>query len=257
MASSHSLRVSVSFLPVMPPYRTHRSSHRPPHRPPPQPNPAIQSSEETTASSSHLLLADPIVLYPSLSRIRVHVIPTKLDGELPAIYAQIEALGGIVSALDECTFAVTALRGRPRLERIIGCRWLQSKQVLSVDYIKDCYSACLKYASIYTSSRPTIECPPAPTIPPRSEYLVANSGPPPFDNTPVDEPLPDHPPDLEPPDEDCPLEDIPRLAIKRCSPLICPNQDIVSSALSNGLRVGSLTNRRVALRSMQSNQYIN
>ncbi len=213
----------------MPPDRWHRPFHHP-HRPPPRPNPAVQSSEETTVSSpSHLLQTDPIRIYPLFSRLRIYVIPTKLDGELPAIYAQIEALGGVVAPLEKCTFAVTTLKGRPRLEKVIGGKWLGLKQVVRVDYVKDCYDACLRYASTDTSSWATMEFPlPPPILPPRSTYLVGSSGPSVLDNKPIDEPLPSHPPDLEPLAEDCALEDVPRSAIKRCSPLICPNQDIVS-----------------------------
>jgi DNA polymerase mu len=162
--------------------------------------------------------------------LRIHVVPTKLDGQLPALYEQIEALGGTVSPLETCSFAITALKGRPRLEKVLGERWLDEKQILGIDFVKDAFNTCLKYGSTaMSSSSIQVIGSITPTLPPRSKYLVANTGSSSFDESAVDRVLEgDYPPDLEPPDEDVPLESISKSAVERCSPLVCPNQDVVS-----------------------------
>ena len=159
------------------------------------------------------------------------MVPTKLDGQLPALYEQIEALGGTVSPVETCAFAITALKGRPRLEKVLGERWLDEKQVLSIEFVKDAFNTCLRYGSTaMSSSSIQVIGPITPTLPPRSKYLVAHTGPSSFDESAVDRVLEgDYPPDLEPPPEDIPLESIPKSATERCSPLICCNQDVVSN----------------------------
>lgn len=207
-----------------------------PHRPGPTPSqhaPDPQSSEETTVSSaSHLVQQGQIKLFPLFSRLKVHVVPTKLDGELPALYAQIEALGGVVAPIETCSFAISALKGRPRLERVLGLHLTDEKQVLSVDYVKHHYELCLRHGAAFPTTgsfSSLLVANKVPILQPRAEYAVPHTGRPSCTAQVIDDvTLGEVPPNLEAFDEDMPLEDIPSLCIERHSPLVCANQDIVS-----------------------------
>ena len=49
-----------------------------------------------------------------------HVIPGKLEDELGNIYEMISDLGGKCARWQEARFILTALQGRPRIERAVG-----------------------------------------------------------------------------------------------------------------------------------------
>lgn len=190
-------------------------------------------------------------LYPILSQLRIHVVPIKLESSVTSIHAQIHALGGKVSRIEDCTFAITALKGRPRLERVLGSKWVDEKDILSANYVTDLYEACVKYkAASYLSKEDRVSplcgmedikdsrvvCAPPPTLPSRDGYLIPGTGTKGrLKSTQEEQSVSseeDEMPDLEPLSEDIDLRDIPRYAVHRCSPLICPNQDIVSSFVS-------------------------
>lgn len=86
-----------------------------PHRP---------SYESIPHSSSSQLIAHQIPhlkrLYPLFARLTFYIIPGKLDGELENLYRIIDELGGQVVSLEHARFALTAIRGRPRLLRALG-----------------------------------------------------------------------------------------------------------------------------------------
>jgi DNA polymerase mu len=115
---------------------------------------------------------------------------------------------------------------------------------VGVEYIWDTFQRCLESASQSDEGVP-------PKLPPRDQYYV-QAQPPDFRkrrNSASDEESPnpkkrringdgegmvgrkmiDYLPDIEMYDEDIKLKDIPRLCVERPSPLVCVNQDIVSS----------------------------
>ncbi len=72
-----------------------------------------------TSSSSGRLTPERPVLVPLLAEISVFVVPAKLD--MGTLVAQIEAMGGERALRPEdATLVITALRGRPRLARVLG-----------------------------------------------------------------------------------------------------------------------------------------
>ncbi len=237
---------------------SHRS-HPYPHRPAATPIPndshtSTSSSYNTTQSSSGNIatLSNQVPLYPIFSQLKIHVVPTKLDGELTSIYAQIEALGGTLCRIEDSSFAVTVLKGRPRLEAVLGKPWVDRKHILSVQMVKDCYDNCLKYGETfpistsngngvggitsYTSagSSKEIYIPP-PAFRPRSIYLIKGTGPPTPEKQGEDLEQEEREDDLKPFGEDIAFEEIPKRAVMRCSPLVCVNQDIVSGVLSQSI----------------------
>lgn len=71
-----------------------------------------------TSSSGHQTPEGP-ALSPLLAEISVFVVPAKVD--MAAAVSQIEALGGDRALRPEdARMVVTALRGRPRLARVLG-----------------------------------------------------------------------------------------------------------------------------------------
>jgi hypothetical protein len=144
-----------------------------PHRPPPVPYPTGHSSssastvQASSSSFTHTLSQQPfayptpsapesigtIPLYPLLSRIRIHVVPTKLDGQLPVMYSYVESLGGIVSPIESCSVAVTVLKGRPRLLKVLGEAAVDGKWVLSMDWLKNAHDICVQYRTSLLAAR--------------------------------------------------------------------------------------------------------
>ena len=59
-------------------------------------------------------------LYPLFAQLSFHVLPGKLDGQMGQIYDMIDDLGGKCVRMGQARFILTALRGRPRIERAIG-----------------------------------------------------------------------------------------------------------------------------------------
>ena len=85
------------------------------------PRPSIQDIPQSTSSSRLLHLHRPDdKLHPIFAQLTFHVLPGKLDGELDRIYSTIDELGGRCVSLEEARLVVTALRGRPRLEKALG-----------------------------------------------------------------------------------------------------------------------------------------
>lgn len=85
----------------------------------------------TRASSSSSGLETPgesgYGLTPLLAEISVFVVPAKLD--VGAVIAQIDALGGErVSQPKDARIIVTALRGRPRLARVLDGALVSEQQ---------------------------------------------------------------------------------------------------------------------------------
>lgn len=199
----------------MPPDRKPRHQYaRPatprPHRPPPVPHPTTTSSSSTilnpsdpSFSGSFQLPRDPLgPLYPLLSRIRIFVVPTKMDGRLPETYARVEALGGIVSPdMGSCQVAVTVLRGRPRLAKLLE-EAVDAKWVLHLDWVTAAWDACVQYRAqlaevkgsgdvemseelsdeeseiqpASTTTTPTKRYVTPPTLSPREAHAIPNTG---------------------------------------------------------------------------------
>ncbi|KAJ9125675.1 hypothetical protein QFC22_000637 [Naganishia vaughanmartiniae] len=144
-----------------------------PHRPPPVPYPTGHSSSSASeiqgADSSSSFAHTPaqpfayptpsaetigtIPLYPLLSRIRIHVVPTKLDDQLPIMYSYVESLGGLTSSIEDCSIAVTVLKGRPRLLKILGQGNIDGKWILSMDWLKDAHERCVQYRTSLLAAR--------------------------------------------------------------------------------------------------------
>jgi DNA polymerase mu len=224
-------------------------------RPPPVPHPTVHSSDASVNGSKHDTIQQEAPLYPLLSRIRIHILPTKLDGELPKMYACVEQLGGIISPVDDAEIIVTALRGRPRLIKVLGSSALiDSGWIVSLSWIKSAYDAAVTYrdtlakegltgdeeedhASKPSSGVPPVQRPyvPPPTVPSREEFAIPGTG---ADVRGLKPEVPvisdaqdeeeENPADLKPFPMDIDLRDIANRAVQRCSPLICVNQDIVS-----------------------------
>lgn len=90
-----------------------------PERPSAHPLPSASSS-----SVLHLPHQTKASLFPLFAELTFHIVPAKLDGELGKVYAWVEELGGRCVAVEEATFVITALRGRARIERAIGKRFV-------------------------------------------------------------------------------------------------------------------------------------
>lgn len=228
-------------------------------RPPPVPHPTIHSSEN---GSKHDTFQQDAPLYPLLSRIRIHILPTKLDGQLPTMYAYVEQLGGIISPVDDAELIITALRGRPRLIKVLGSAALiDTRWIVSLSWIKSAYEAAVAYRDALAregltgdeeedhASRPSSGVSPAqrpyvppPRVPPREEHAILGTG---ADVRGLKMEVPvisdaqdeedENPADLKPFPVDIELRDIPNRAVQRCSPLICVNQDIVSPLQVSGI----------------------
>lgn len=85
--------------------------------------PSRPSLQDTTQSStsSQLQHHHPVKqLYPLFARLTFHVLPGKIEGELGDIYEIINDLGGKCVRWHEARIILTALQGRPRIERAIG-----------------------------------------------------------------------------------------------------------------------------------------
>lgn len=249
----------IPMPPDRPPHRDHPHPYaRPaaPERPGPVPHPTVRSSDASLDQGSRLEIPNEPPLFPLLSRIRIHILPTKLDGELPTMYAHVESLGGIISPAQDAEIIVTALRGRPRLIKVLGSAALvDSRWILSLAWVKSAYQAAVAYAEALAEkgltgweedeegSRPAAGLAPIvrayvaqPSVPAREEFAIPGTGvqvrnPP--EEVPVISDAQDeeteHPTgDLEPFPVDIDLRDIPNRAVQRCSPLTCVNQDIVS-----------------------------
>lgn len=166
----------------------------------------------------------------------MHVIPLKLDTCIASLYAQIQALGGQLSGIEDCSFAITALKGRPRLERLVGARWVDEKDILAPEFISKTFEACRRHGATFPTSgshssvidlgESNVYITP-PKLPSRDRYRVPGTGP--TATRPQSPEAPSDWPDIQPFPDDIPLEDIPSLAIMRCSPLVCVNQDIIDA----------------------------
>lgn len=101
-----------------------------PHRPGPEPIPA--------ASSSSIIVqhVESTRLFPLFAQLSFHVVPAKIEGELGNVYSWIEELGGRCVNVEAGKYVVTALRGRARLERVLGRRYLVSLRLnfAHIDY---------------------------------------------------------------------------------------------------------------------------
>ena len=82
--------------------------------------PDIQAIEANSSSSVIIQHAQAAKLFPLLAQLSFHVIPAKLDGELGNVYSWIEELGGRCVGVNQGGYVVTALKGRMRLEKILG-----------------------------------------------------------------------------------------------------------------------------------------
>lgn len=125
-----------------------------------------------------------------------------MDGQLPETYARVEALGGIVSPdLESCQVAVTVLRGRPRLAKLLE-EAVDAKWVLHLDWVTAAWDACVRYRAelaevrgsgdvemsgevsdgeseiqpVSTTTSPTKRYVPPPTLPPREAHAIPNTG---------------------------------------------------------------------------------
>ena len=74
-------------------------------------------------------------LYPLFVQLSFHILPGKLDEEVGRLYEVVEELGGKSANLEDATYVVTSLRGRPRLLRALGSEWIVGLFLNR----KDCY----------------------------------------------------------------------------------------------------------------------
>ncbi|WVQ73950.1 hypothetical protein IAR50_003531 [Cryptococcus sp. DSM 104548] len=213
-----------------------------PSRPPPQPYPSSSSSflQQHAAQS----------LYKLFTGITFHIVSAKLEEDMPRLYQCIAELGGRCDGVEDAWFIVTALKGKARLERSLDNHWIESKPILTVNYIYDTYQVCLEAATSQTPS--------TPSLPPRDKYRLefkprqsvdlascpkpdthsqnGSQGPSSkrrrVEGGPTATKLEG---DRESEDDmmlfgpHVRLEDIPASCVLRGSPLICVNQDIVDA----------------------------
>jgi hypothetical protein len=87
--------------------------------------PSLEAIPAASSSSSNLHLKhhhrNP--LYPLFASLVFHVVPAKLESDLGVLYQSIEDLGGRCDGLEGCRWVVTALKGRARLNRVLG-KWI-------------------------------------------------------------------------------------------------------------------------------------
>lgn len=247
--------------PDRPPHRAHphpyareaESAAASPSRPAPTPHSTAHSSTTSPNGSRSLIPTTP--LYPLLSQIRIHILPTKLDGQLPTTYARVEALGGIISPAADASIIVTVLRGRPRLLKVLGSAQLvDSRWIVGLEWVTRAYDAVVAYHDALDKaglkgdeeatevSKPALNHAPLqqpyippPLVPSREAYAIPSTGTA-VRNPPAELPVISDAEDattmdtrdLAPFPVDIDLRDIPNRAVQRCSPLTCVNQDIVS-----------------------------
>ncbi|OCF74247.1 DNA polymerase mu subunit [Kwoniella mangroviensis CBS 8886] len=214
-----------------------------PTRPPAQPLP---SSSSSSIQHPHYIAPE---LYQLFANISFHIIPAKLEEDLGRIYGLVDQLGGQCVRVGECQFVISAVKGKPRLLRVLG-EMYDKVPILTPEYIYDAYISALEYAAQGdTALRP-------PKLPDRSKYVVS-PGPKPIKSITTFPALMgiDDDEDIKPaskrrrlsPDvdvkpkpevdlvdmtlfeEDVRFEDIPSLCVHRGSPLKCVNQDIVDA----------------------------
>nr|XP_019003143.1 DNA polymerase mu subunit [Kwoniella mangroviensis CBS 8507]OCF66604.1 DNA polymerase mu subunit [Kwoniella mangroviensis CBS 8507] len=214
-----------------------------PTRPPAQPLP---SSSSSSIQHPHYIAPE---LYQLFANISFHIIPAKLEEDLGRIYGLVDQLGGQCVRVGECKFVISAVKGKPRLLRVLG-EMYDKVPILTPEYIYDAYISALEYAAQGdTALRP-------PKLPDRSKYVVS-PGPKPIKSITTFPALMgiDDDEDIKPaskrrrlsPDvdvkpkpevdlvdmtlfeEDVRFEDIPSLCVHRGSPLKCVNQDIVDA----------------------------
>ncbi|KAL1411483.1 hypothetical protein Q8F55_002444 [Vanrija albida] len=203
---------------------------RPPLRP--------SASSSSSVSRSHSPPRAPPVV-PLFAELAFYVVPSKLEGRIASVYAQIDALGGRrVAGPEEADYVLTALHGLPRLQRALGPN-LGALNLLRVEFVADTYARAVAPASfprlpawaayrVATRKRsPSVEVldgPPAKKARGASEVgaVAASEGGAGFGDWDAAQP-----PDVAPYTPAMPFKDIPRLACERPCPLTCPNQDIV------------------------------
>ncbi|OCF61005.1 DNA polymerase mu subunit [Kwoniella mangroviensis CBS 10435] len=214
-----------------------------PTRPPAQPLP---SSSSSSIQHPHCIAPE---LYQLFANISFHIIPAKLEEDLGRIYGLVDQLGGQCVRVGECKFVISAVKGKPRLLRVLG-EMYDKVPILTPEYIYDAYISALEYAAQGdTALRP-------PKLPDRSKYVIS-PGPKPIKFITTFPALMgiDDDEDIKPaskrrrlsPDvdvkpkpevdlvdmtlfeEDVRFEDIPSLCVHRGSPLKCVNQDIVDA----------------------------
>ncbi|KAK1924368.1 hypothetical protein DB88DRAFT_490154 [Papiliotrema laurentii] len=176
-------------------------------------------------------------LYPLFAQLSFHVLPGKLDGQMGQIYDMIDDLGGKCVRMGQARFILTALRGRPRIERAIGNNADTSSVVLDVEYVQETFRRCVEAAS-----RGVL-----PKLPPRNDFIRLR----PFRERVLGDSVvtgasrkrrrsssavhPKHQEetsdaeDIALLDPDIKLQDIPRYCVERPCPLVCVNQDIINA----------------------------
>nr|XP_031863438.1 uncharacterized protein CI109_001314 [Kwoniella shandongensis]KAA5530510.1 hypothetical protein CI109_001314 [Kwoniella shandongensis] len=133
-----------------------------PTRPPAHP----YSSSSTSSRILHP--SNPIHrLYPLFAGLTFHIITAKLESEIGRIYECIDDLGGKCVGVEECKIVVSAIKGRARLLRSLRKEWIDTKPIVTVQYIFDTYQTCLESASSST----------IPHLLPRSKYQILLSAP--------------------------------------------------------------------------------
>ncbi|WVQ67274.1 uncharacterized protein L199_005469 [Kwoniella botswanensis] len=214
-----------------------------PTRPPAQPLP---SSSSSSIQRPHYIAPE---LYQLFANISFHIIPAKLEEDLGRIYGLVDELGGQCVRVEECKFVISAVKGKPRLLRVLG-EMYEKVPILTPEYIYDAYTSALEYAAQGdTALRP-------PKLPDRSRYVIS-PGPKPIKSITIFPVMMDiddeedvkpvskrrrlsHDVDVKPKlevdlmdmtlfEEDVRFEDIPSLCVHRGSPLRCINQDIVDA----------------------------
>lgn len=83
--------------------------------------PSLTALAQSSTSSQLLHHHRPVhELYQLFAQMTFHVVPGKLDGELDDLYEIIGDLGGKCVRAGEARFILTALQGRPRIEKAVG-----------------------------------------------------------------------------------------------------------------------------------------
>jgi hypothetical protein len=129
-------------------------------RPPPVPHPTTHTSltNSSDSSTSHLqvLTVDhPEYLPPLLSGLKIHILPTKLEEDLPIYLKKVTGLGAELVPLPDVTggygysslpldfphLILTVLKGRPRLERLLTKALVDELDILDINWVDEVWKS--------------------------------------------------------------------------------------------------------------------
>jgi DNA polymerase mu len=86
--------------------------------------PSLEALPSASSSALAVHHTESQPLYPLFAQLSFHVVPAHIEGELSHLYSWIEELGGRCVSLENGRYLVTALKGRMRLERVVGRKYV-------------------------------------------------------------------------------------------------------------------------------------